>query len=60
LRETSAREMRQRKPTYIIEHAVKGMVPRNRLGRAQMKRLRIFANGETHKLQAQKPIEVSC
>lgn len=57
LRETSYRTMRERKPTYILEHAIKGMMPKTKLGRAQMKKLRIFA-GSKHSLQAQKPVAV--
>lgn len=57
LRETDLKTMRDRKPEYILEHAVKGMLPKTKLGRAQAKRLRIFA-GEKHDLQAQQPIEV--
>lgn len=59
LRETPYRIMMARKPTYIIEHAVRGMVPRNCLGRAQLKRLRIYAGAE-HDMQAQMPTAVNC
>lgn len=57
LRTTTYREMLQRKPEQILMHAVKGMLPRNRLGRAQMKKLRIF-KGDRHDLDAQKPMQV--
>jgi len=57
LRTTTFREMLQRKPEQILMHAVKGMLPRNRLGRAQMKKLRIF-KGDRHDLDAQKPMQV--
>ena len=57
LKETPYRSMMATKPTYILEHAIKGMMPKTRLGRAQFKRLRIFA-GETHPLEAQQPISV--
>jgi len=50
--------MKEKNPERIIEHAVKGMVPRNRLGRKQMKKLRIFS-GDQHDLAAQKPIAVN-
>lgn len=59
LRVTPYRVMLQRKPTFIIESAVKGMVPRTRLGRAQMRRLRVFA-GDQHPHQAQTPTLVNC
>jgi len=55
LRKIPFRVMKDRKPEYIIESAVKGMMPKTRLANAQLKRLRIFAGAE-HDLQAQKPI----
>lgn len=58
LREIPFRVMKARKPTYIIEHAVKGMMPKTRLARAQLKKLRIFA-GKEHNLEAQQPIHVN-
>lgn len=58
LREIPFRTMKARNPTYIIEHAVKGMMPKTRLGRQQIKKLRIFA-GEQHDLAAQQPIQVN-
>lgn len=58
LRETPYETMQARKPGFIIEHAVKGMLPKNRLQKLQMKRLRIFAGSE-HDMQAQKPIVVN-
>lgn len=50
--------MKARKPEYIIEHAVKGMMPKTRLGRKQMKRLRVYAGAE-HEMPAQKPIQAN-
>ncbi len=50
--------MLKRKPDYIITHAVKGMVPRTKLGRKVMKRLRVYKGAE-HDMQAQKPIKVN-
>lgn len=58
LRETPYRTMKARKPEYIIEHAVKGMMPHSRIARAQMKKLRVFA-GKEHDLAAQKPIQAN-
>ncbi len=54
LREVPYRVMQKRKPEYIIEHAVSGMMPKTRLGRAQLKKLRIYA-GEEHEQGAQRP-----
>ena len=55
MREIPYRIMQARKPDYIIRHAVKGMMPKTRLGEAQMKKLRIFADDQ-HDLQAQQPV----
>jgi large subunit ribosomal protein L13 len=51
----SLKEFRQRRPEFIIENAVKGMLPRNRLARAQMKKLKIYA-GTAHPHEAQNPV----
>lgn len=58
LREVPYRIMLARKPQYIIEHAVKGMMPASRLARHQMKKLRVFA-GAKHDMSAQQPIHVN-
>lgn len=58
MREIPYRVMKQKKPEYIIRHAVKGMMPKTRLAEAQMKKLRIFA-GDKHEMQAQQPIPVT-
>ena len=55
---TSLRTMREKKPDYILEHAVRGMMPKSRLGKQQLRRLRIFTGAE-HDMQAQQPIAVS-
>lgn len=56
LREVPYRTMHARKPEYIIEHAVKGMMPKTRLANAQYKKLRVFKGAE-HNLAAQKPVQ---
>ena len=56
LREVSARDMMAAHPERILEEAVKRMVPRNRLGRKQMTKLKIYA-GPQHPHQAQQPQE---
>ncbi len=58
MREVPFNIMQARKPEYIIERAVSGMLPKTKLGNAQRKRLRIFA-GKEHKMDAQKPIAVN-
>ncbi len=47
----------QKKPTAVVEYAVKGMLPKNRLGRAIFKNLHVYAGAE-HNHEAQKPREV--
>ena len=47
-------DMLAKKPEYVIEHAVKGMLPANRLAREMMKRLHVFADAQ-HDHDAQKP-----
>jgi len=59
MRDVPYRRMQERKPGRIIELAVKGMLPKTRQGRAQLKRLRLFAGTEEHEFQAQKPIQVN-
>jgi large subunit ribosomal protein L13 len=54
LKEVSARELLERKPERILEEAVRRMVPRNKLGRHQMTKLKIYA-GPSHPHQAQQP-----
>ena len=54
LRERNAKTMREEYPEEMIERAVKGMLPHNRLGRQMYKKLFVYA-GADHKQQAQKP-----
>lgn len=54
LKETTYATLMATRPEKAMELAVKGMIPSNSLGRAQMVRLRLFAGAE-HKHQAQKP-----
>ena len=55
LRERNARTMINDYPEEMIERAVKGMLPHNRLGRAMGKKLFVYRD-ENHKHEAQKPI----
>ncbi len=50
-------EQRTRNPQFIIQHAVKGMLPKNRLARQMLKKLRVFA-GPEHTHEAQNPTEL--
>jgi large subunit ribosomal protein L13 len=52
----TARQMIEKHPERVLEAAVRRMVPRNRLGRAQMTKLKIYA-GNQHPHQAQQPQE---
>jgi len=52
LRSTTFAKLLDKHPTRVIEHAVKGMLPRNRQGRAMLRRLKVYA-GNTHPHQAQ-------
>ena len=55
LRETPYRVIKAKTPTFIIRHAVQGMMPKTKLGKTQLKKLRIFS-GNAHQQDAQKPI----
>ena len=59
LKSISLEKQLQKAPERVIETAVRGMLPRNPLGRAVMKKLRIFAGPEhTHQAQQPKPLEI--
>ena len=57
LRERNAKTMREDYPVEMIERAVNGMLPHNRLGRAMGKKLFVY-EGETHPHTAQKPVTI--
>ncbi len=57
LKKITLRNQLEKRPEYVIEHAVKGMLPHNRLGRKLNKKLKVYA-GPNHPHQAQKPIPV--
>ena len=54
IKERSLEEMLRRRPEEVIRHAVKGMLPRTRLGRKQLTKLKVYA-GPEHPHVAQKP-----
>ena len=54
LRETSVKEMFEKKPEKVIELAVKGMLPKSKLGKAMGKKLKVYADGD-HRHTAQRP-----
>ena len=57
LRERTAKEMKEKYPVEMVERAVKGMLPHNRLGRQMYKKLFVYAENE-HPHAAQKPITI--
>lgn len=54
LKETSYKMMLAKKPEYILRHAVKGMLPKNRMGRRLITKLRLYSGNE-HPHTAQQP-----
>ena len=54
LREQNAADLLKKKPTSLLQFAVKGMLPKNSLGRAMYKKLKIYT-GASHPHEAQKP-----
>lgn len=54
MKEATLREMLQKKPEFVITHAVKGMLPKGPLGRQMLKKLHVYA-GPEHNHAAQKP-----
>jgi large subunit ribosomal protein L13 len=57
MKEISARGLLNKKPQDVLTHAVKGLLPKNSLGRRQLKKLKIYAGGE-HPHAAQKPEKI--
>ncbi len=57
IKEATAQELMDKHPTQLLEKAVKGMLPKNKLGRAQLKKLKIYAGSE-HPHKAQQPVEL--
>ena len=56
-RQATPRQLLSRKPELVIEHAIKGMMPKTKLGRAQYRKLHVYAGAE-HPHAAQKPEEL--
>ena len=54
IKSTSVKKLRESKPEELLESAVKGMLPRNPLGRAVFRKLKVYA-GDTHPHEAQQP-----
>lgn len=54
LRERSYKELMAKKPEFVVEQAIKGMLPKNTLGREMYKKLKVYSGAE-HGHEAQKP-----
>ncbi len=54
MKETTLKEMMKKKPAFVVEHAVKGMLPKGPLGRQMLSKLHVYAGAE-HPHAAQKP-----
>ncbi len=59
IKEMNFRDMQERHPERILEKAVKGMLPKNPLGRAMIKKLKVYAGAEhPHTAQQPQPLEI--
>jgi len=54
IKETTAKDLLVKHPTELVTNAVKGMLPKNKIGRAQLKKLKVYA-GADHPHKAQQP-----
>ena len=57
IKETTAKDLLEKHPTDLVFKAVKGMLPKNKLGRAQLKKLKVYT-GADHPHKAQQPAEL--
>lgn len=57
LRQIPFRRMLQEKPEELLYNSIKGMLPKNRLGRQMIKKLKVYA-GPQHNHEAQKPVKL--
>jgi len=59
IKSVTAEDLKAKRPEDLIRFAVKGMLPKNRLGRKLFKKLKVYAGGEhPHQAQQPKPIEI--
>jgi len=58
LKEVQAKKMRQRRPERMLELAIQGMLPKNKLGKQMYRKLNVYA-GAKHPHQAQKPQDMA-
>ena len=60
LRQTTAREMIAKKPERVLELAIKGMLPKNKLGKGMAKKLKVYADSEhPHSAQRPQPLDLT-
>ena len=57
LRKRTLQKIMETRPEYALEHAIKGMLPKNALGRQMMRKVRIYAGSE-HNHASQKPEQI--
>ena len=59
LKSINALKVKDKDPEFLIKHAVRGMLPHNKLGRKQIKKLKIFAGPDhNHEAQSPKPLSI--
>ena len=59
LKSTNLAKLRQEHPERVIQHSVKGMMPKNALGRAMFKKLKVYAGDQhNHAAQQPRPLEI--
>ena len=59
LKEITLRNLLKKRPTQVIEHAVRGMLPKNRLGRRMFRKLKVYTGPDhPHAAQQPKPLEL--
>ena len=60
LKSETAGDLRDRKPSQLIERGVRGMLPKNRLGRKQLRKLKVYAGSDhAHAAQSPEPLQVA-
>ncbi|MBM3748121.1 MAG: 50S ribosomal protein L13 [Acidobacteria bacterium] len=58
LKETTAKKVRATRPTRLVREAIAGMLPKTKLGKHMLRKLKVYA-GEKHPHQAQKPVALA-
>lgn len=59
LKKQTLEDVLEKRPAFVLEHAIRGMLPHNKLGRQMMKKVRIYAGPEhPHRAQSPEPIDL--